>query len=130
MSVKYVREFLKEIIYKRTSNWFMRNWRYINVIYASTQLSNIKTSEDTLNVSMKISSNTNVTFANWVLAKKAILKITSKLSMKTTNLSLVIYVIIQLSYIETLGSTLNVSMKTSNHTYAKFAKRLMVRKVH
>jgi hypothetical protein len=124
-SVKSVKKFLKEIIYKRTSNWFMRNWRYINVIDASTQLSNIKTSEDTLYVYMKKSNNTFATFAKRVLVWKIHSKVTLKGFMKIKSLSNVICVIIQLLNIPTLENTLNASMKISSNINVLFAKRAL-----
>jgi hypothetical protein len=133
MSCKKVstgRTLVGKIHLKCTSKWFTKRAGPSNVICMSIQVFNLKTLENTLQVSMKISSNTNVTFANGVLAKQAILKITSKLSMKTPNLSHVIYVIIQLSYIMTSEDTLNVFMKNSNNINVAFVKRALVGKVH
>jgi hypothetical protein len=96
-----VKKFLKEIIYKSTSKWFMRNLRRINAMYASIQLSNRQTLEDTLNVFMKNSNSTNVVFVTRALAKKNILIGMYNLCMKTRNLSNVICAVFLLSNLPT-----------------------------
>jgi hypothetical protein len=60
----------------------------LNVIYASTQLSNINTLKNTLNVFTKISNNTCVTFAKRAMVKKIHSKVTLKGFMKTRSCDL------------------------------------------
>jgi uncharacterized protein YpiB (UPF0302 family) len=98
------------------------------VIYASIQLSNRQTSENTLNVSMKNSNSTNVAFVTRALATKEILKVMSNLCMNTSNLSNVIFVIIRLSNMQVLEDILNASIKNTKHnsTNVMFVKRVLV----
>jgi hypothetical protein len=99
----------------------MKTRSSLNAICVNTQLSYMQTLKGTLNVSMKILSNTNVIFAKRALALKIHSRVTLKWFMPTKSPSNVIYVIILLSTMHTLEDTLNVSMKISSNTNVTFA---------
>jgi hypothetical protein len=97
-------------------------------MYASIQLSNIKTSEKTLNVLMKISDRTKTIFVTRGLVRKIHSKCMLKWFTTKRSASNVICVIIQLSNMHTLEDTLNVFMKNSNNTNVVFVTRALARK--
>jgi hypothetical protein len=91
---------------------FMKTRSSLNAICVNTQLSYMQTLESTLNVFMKISSNTSVIFAKRALVIKVHSKCILKGFMKTKSPSNAICVSIQHSKMQTLKNTLIVSMKT------------------
>jgi hypothetical protein len=97
-------------------------------MYASIQLSNIKTSKNTLNELMKISDSTKTIFVTIGLVRKIHSKCMLKWFTTKRSASYVICVIIQLSNMHTLEDTLNVSMITSNSTNVVFVNRALAKK--
>jgi hypothetical protein len=79
----------------------MKTSNLSNVIFEIFLLLNIEALKFTLNVSIKISSNTNVTFAKRHLAQKLILIGMYSLCMKTRSSSNVICAVILLSKLQT-----------------------------